>query len=52
MPEMKGVGKRTTQLLEDSRKRRRYSKLKEEAEDRSRKRQFINRTLGRNKYLA
>jgi hypothetical protein len=36
MMEVKGVGRRTTQLLEDLRKRRRYWKLKEEAEDRNR----------------
>ena len=41
---MKGVGRRI-ELVEDLRKRRRYWKLKEEAEDRKRwRRQFINRT--------
>ena len=31
--EVKGVGRRRTQLLDDLRNRRRYSELKEEAED-------------------
>ena len=45
MTEVKGVGRRT-QLIDDSRNRRRYLELKEEAEDRKRgKRQFINQTL-------
>ena len=45
MTEMKGVGRRRTQLLDDLRNRRRYWELKEEAEDRKRwRRQFINRT--------
>ena len=45
MTEVKGVGRRRTQLLDDLRYRRRYWKLKEEAEDRKRwRRQFINRT--------
>ena len=45
MPEMKGVGKRRTRLLDNLRTRRRYWKLREEAEDRKRWRpQFINRT--------
>ena len=34
MTEMKGVGRRRTQLLDDLRNRRRYWELKEEAEDR------------------
>ena len=44
--EVKGVGRRTTiQLLDDLRNRRRYWELKEEVEDRNRrKRQFINGT--------
>ena len=59
MTEMKGVGRRRrrrrkikiTRLLDDLRNRR-YRELKEEAEDRKRwKRQYINRTQGRNKYL-
>ena len=33
MTEVKGVGKRITQLLDDLRNRRRYWELKEEAED-------------------
>jgi len=42
--EVKGVGRRRTQLLDDLKIRRRYWKLKEEAEVRNRwKRQFINR---------
>ena len=47
--EVKGVGRRRTQLLDDLRNRRRYWELKEEAEDRKRwKRQFIKRIYGRN----
>ena len=43
--EVKVVGRRRTQLLDDFRNRRRYWELKEEAEDRKRwRRQFINRT--------
>ena len=34
--EVKGVGRRRTQLLDDLRNRRRYWELKEEAEDRKR----------------
>ena len=34
MTEVKGVGRRATQVLEDSRKRRRYWELQEEGEDR------------------
>ena len=45
MTELKGVGRRQTQLLNDLRNRRRYWELKEEAEDRQGwRRQFINRT--------
>jgi len=45
MTEVKGVGRRRTQLLDDLRNRRRYWELKEEAEDQKRwRRQFINRT--------
>ena len=45
MTEVKGVGRRRTELLGDLRNRRRYWGLKEEAEDRKRwRRQFINRT--------
>ena len=45
MTEVKGVGRRTIQLLDYLRKSRRYWKLKEEAEDRKIwRRQFINRT--------
>ena len=45
MTEVKGVGRRRTQLLHDLRNKRRYWGLKEEAEDRNRwKGQFINRT--------
>ena len=41
--QVKGVGRRRTQLLDDLRNRRRYWELKEEAEDRKRwKRQCIN----------
>ena len=36
MKEVKGVGKRRTQLLDDLRKRRRYWELKEGADDRNR----------------
>ena len=44
MVEVKGVGRGITYLLDGLRNRRRYWKLKEEAEDRKRwKRQFINR---------
>ena len=51
--ELKGIGGRITQLLEDLRNKR-YSELQEEAEDRKRwKGQFMNRTWGRNKsYLS
>jgi hypothetical protein len=43
--EVKGVGRRRIQLLDDLRNRRRYWELKEEAEDRKIWRlQFINRT--------
>ena len=43
MTEVKGVGTRRTQLLDDLRNRRRYWELKEEAEVRNRwKPQFIN----------
>jgi hypothetical protein len=43
--EVKGVGRRRTQLLDDIRNTRRYWELKEEAEDRKRcKRQFITGT--------
>ena len=42
MTEVKGVGRRKTRLLDDLRNRRRYRKLKEEADDRKiRKRHFI-----------
>ena len=42
--EVKGVGRRRSQLLDDLRNRRRYWELKEEAEDRKRwNQQFINR---------
>ena len=34
MTEVKGVGRRKTQVLDDLRNRRRYWELKEEAEDR------------------
>ena len=52
MTEVKGVGRRRTQLLDDWRNRRGYCELKEEAEDRNRwKRQFINRTQEINTYL-
>jgi hypothetical protein len=45
MAEVKGVGRRRTQLLDDLRNRRRYCELKEEAKDRKRrKRQFISQT--------
>ena len=45
MTEVKGVGRRRTQLLDDLRNGRRYWELKEEAEDRNGwKGQFINRT--------
>jgi hypothetical protein len=45
MTEVKGVGRRITQLLDDLRHRRRYWELKEEPEDRKRwKRQFIIQT--------
>jgi hypothetical protein len=45
MTEVKGVGRRRTQLVDDLRNRRKYWELKEEAEDRKRWRlQFINRT--------
>ena len=44
MTEVKGVGRRRTQLLDDLRNRR-YWEVKEEAEDQTRwKRQFTNRT--------
>ena len=43
--EVKGVGRRRTQFLDDLRRRRRYWELKEEAEDRKGwRRQFTNRT--------
>ena len=43
MTEVKGVGRRRTQLQDDLRNRRRYWELKEEAEDPNRwKRQFNN----------
>ena len=42
--EEKGVERRRSQLLDDLRKRKRYWELKEESEDRKRrKRQFIDR---------
>jgi hypothetical protein len=45
MTEVKGIGRRRTQVLDDLRIRRRYWQLKGEAEDRKKwKRQFINRT--------
>jgi hypothetical protein len=45
MTEVKGVGRRRTQLLNDLRNRRKYWELKEEAEVKKRwRRQFINRT--------
>ena len=45
MTEVKEVGIRRTQLLDDLRNIRRYWELKEEAENRKRwRRQFINRT--------
>ena len=46
--EVEGIGRkrRRTQLLDDLRNRRRYWELKEKDEDRkSRRRQFINRTI-------
>ena len=36
MTEVKGVGRRRTQLLDDLRNKRRYWELKEEAEDKKR----------------
>jgi hypothetical protein len=43
--EIKGAGRRRTQLLSDFKNRRRYWELMKEAEDRKRwKRQIINRT--------
>ena len=43
MTEVKGVGRRRTQLFEDFKSSRRYLRLKEEAEVRKRwKRQFVN----------
>ena len=43
MMEVKGVGGRRTQVLDDLRKRRRYWEIKEEVEDQKRwKRQFIS----------
>jgi hypothetical protein len=43
MMEVKRVGRRRIQLLDDLRNKRRYFELKEEAEDRKRwRRQFIN----------
>ena len=45
MTEVKGVGRRRIQLLDDLRNRRKYWELKEEAEDKKRWRlQFINQT--------
>ena len=45
MTEVRGIGRRRTQLLDDFRDSRRYWELKEEAEDRKRwRQQFINRT--------
>jgi hypothetical protein len=45
MTEVKGVGRRRTQLLDGLRNRRRYWELKEEAEDRKKwKREFISQT--------
>jgi hypothetical protein len=45
MTEVKGVGRRRAQLLDDMRNRGRYWELQEEAEDRKRwRKQFINRT--------
>jgi len=42
--EVKEVGRRITQLLQDLRNRRRYYKLKEDVGERNKwKRQFINR---------
>ena len=44
--EVKGVGGRRTQLLDDLRNRRRYWELTEEVEDqKSWRRQFIKRTI-------
>ena len=44
LAEVKGVGRRSTQLLDDLRNRKGYWELKEEVEDRKRwKRQFIKR---------
>ena len=42
--EVKGIGRRRTQLLDDLGNRRKYWELKEEAEDRKRYKHFINRT--------
>jgi hypothetical protein len=45
MTEVKGVGRRGTQLLDDIRNRRRYWELKGEGENRKTlKRQLVNRT--------
>ena len=45
MTELKGVGRGSTQLIDDLRNKRRYRVLKEDAEDRKRwKGQLINRT--------
>jgi hypothetical protein len=44
MKEVKGVGRRRTQLLDDLKNMRRYWELKEEAQDRKKWRQFITRT--------
>ena len=48
MTEVKGIGRRITQLLDDLRNRRRFWKLNEEGKGRKRwKWQFINQTKGR-----
>jgi hypothetical protein len=48
-----GIGRRRTLLLDDLRNRRRYWKLKEEAEDRKKWKQQFAWTKGRNaSYLA
>jgi hypothetical protein len=50
MTEVKMVGRRRTQLLDDLRNIKRYWELKEEAQDRKRwRRQFIKLKLGRKK---
>jgi hypothetical protein len=52
LTEVKGVGRRRTQLLDDLRNRRRYWELKEEAEDKKKIETTVYQSNIRKKYIS